>query len=125
MSRTSRATCWPRAVTTCCACRRNSIRSGGVRHRSAGVTQAHLMGPKTTLSSYRSPAQYQERPSPAEGGVFKRSWWRFWRPAHRELPPVQVRMADGTVESIAAVSLPERFDEMVQSWDLAFKDLET
>ena len=89
------------------------------------VSRADLDDLKTTLGSYRYAAQYQQRPAPAEGGVFKRSWWRYWRPAHRELPPVQVRMADGTVESIAAVSLPERFDEMVQSWDLAFKDLET
>src|ERR1022692_2815437 len=89
------------------------------------VSRDDLDGLKTTLGSYRYAAQYQQRPSPAEGGVFKRSWWRYWRPAHRELPPVQVRMADGTVESIAAVSLPERFDQVVQSWDLAFKDLAT
>jgi predicted phage terminase large subunit-like protein len=89
------------------------------------VSRADLDGLKTTLGSYRYAAQYQQRPAPAEGGVFKRCWWRYWRPAHRELPPVQVRLADGTVESIAAVALPERFDEMVQSWDLAFKDLET
>jgi phage terminase large subunit-like protein len=38
---------------------------------------------------------------------------------------VQVPLADGTVESIAAVSLPEGFDQVVQSWDLAFKDLAT
>ena len=89
------------------------------------VSQVDLDGLKTTLGSYRYAAQYQQRPSPAEGGVFKRSWWRFWRPAHRELPPVQVPLADGTVKSIAAVALPESFDQVVQSWDLAFKDLAT
>src|SRR5258708_17831650 len=42
-----------------------------------------------------------------------------------ERPAVQVRMADGTVQSIEAVSLPARFDQVGQSWDLAFKDLTT
>lgn len=28
-------------------------------------------------------ALYQQRPSPAEGGLFKRLWWRYWRPAPR------------------------------------------
>lgn len=26
-------------------------------------------------------ALYQQRPSPAEGGLFKRLWWRYWSPA--------------------------------------------
>src|ERR1022692_3252601 len=39
MRQTSRATCWPRAVTTCCACRPNSSQGAGVRHRSAGATR--------------------------------------------------------------------------------------
>jgi len=89
------------------------------------VSRADLDGLKNTLGSYRYAAQYQQRPAPAEGGLFKRCWFRYWRPAHLELPPVPVRMADGTTQSIAAVSLPEHFDQMVQSWDLAFKDLET
>ena len=37
------------------------------------VSQVDLDGLKTTLGSYRYAAQYQQRPSPAEGGVFKRS----------------------------------------------------
>jgi phage terminase large subunit-like protein len=41
------------------------------------------------------------------------------------LPPVQVHMPNGEVRSIPAVPLPVRFDEMLQSWDLAFKGLET
>jgi predicted phage terminase large subunit-like protein len=80
---------------------------------------------KVTLGSYRYAGQYQQRPSPAQGGIFQRVWWRYWRPAHLELPPVPVRMPNGGVCSIPAVPLPDRFDEMLQSWDLAFKDLET
>lgn len=41
---------------------------------------------------------YQQRPSPAEGGMLKRGWWKFYRQA------------------------PERFDEIIQSWDATFKD---
>lgn len=44
-------------------------------------------------------ALYQQRPSPQEGGIFKRHWWKRW---------------DGA---------PIHFEEVVQSWDCAFKDL--
>jgi predicted phage terminase large subunit-like protein len=89
------------------------------------ISQADLEGLKVTLGSYRYAAQYQQRPSPAEGGMFKRHWFQFWRPAHLELPPVQVRMPNGEMRSIPSVALPAQFDEEIQSWDLAFKDLET
>src|ERR1039457_4248546 len=59
------------------------------------VSRADLDGLKTTLGSYRYAAQYQQRPAPAEGGVFKRCWGRYWRPAPRALAPVQGRLADG------------------------------
>jgi hypothetical protein len=89
------------------------------------VNRANLEDLKTTLGSYRYASQYQQRPSPAEGGMMKRHWWRYWRPAHQELPPVQVRLPDGEVQSIPAVPLPAQFDQVLQSWDLAFKDLAT
>jgi len=44
---------------------------------------------------------YQQRPSPAEGGILKRSWWQYYR------------------------QTPDRFDEVIQSWDMAFKDTKT
>jgi predicted phage terminase large subunit-like protein len=89
------------------------------------VSQADLGRLKVELGSYRYAAQYQQRPAPAEGGLFKRWWWRYWIPAHLHLPPVSVRMPDGEVRSVPAVQLPDRFDQVVQSWDLAFKDLAT
>jgi predicted phage terminase large subunit-like protein len=89
------------------------------------VTQEHLARLKVSLGSYRYAGQYQQRPSPAEGGIFKRASWRFWRPAHLELPPVQVRTSNGEVLSIQAVPVPAQFDRMIQSWDTAFKDLAT
>lgn len=40
---------------------------------------------------------YQQRPAPAEGAIFNRGWWKYYRQA------------------------PSRFEEILQSWDLAFK----
>jgi predicted phage terminase large subunit-like protein len=85
------------------------------------LTRDVLQHQKVTLGSYRYAGQYQQRPSPAEGGIFKRGWWGYWRPADRELPPVQVRMPDGAMRTIVPVPLPERFDQVIQSWDLSFK----
>ena len=89
------------------------------------VNRAALESLKVTLGSYRYAAQYQQRPAPAEGGLFKRVWWRYWGPAHLRLPPVPVRMPDGEIRKIPAIPLPQQFDQVLQSWDLAFKDLAT
>jgi predicted phage terminase large subunit-like protein len=91
----------------------------------AKVTRQDLQDLKISLGSYRYAGQYQQRPSPAEGGIFKRRWWRYWRPAHLDLPPVQVRTPDGEVLSVSAVPVPAQFDTVIQSWDMAFKDLAT
>jgi predicted phage terminase large subunit-like protein len=56
---------------------------------------------KRTLGSYAAAGQLQQRPSPAEGGVLKRHWWKFYREA------------------------PRSFDEVIQSWDCSFKDTNT
>ena len=85
------------------------------------VNRQDLEHLKVSLGSFRYAGQCQQRPSPAEGGIFKRMWFGFWKPAHLELPPVQVRTPDGQMVSIAAVSIPE-LDNLVQSWDMSFKD---
>jgi predicted phage terminase large subunit-like protein len=54
-------------------------------------------------------ALYQGRPAPAEGGLFKRSHWRWFT------APRAVRRDDGTMWVHGA-------DEVIQSWDMAFKD---
>jgi hypothetical protein len=56
---------------------------------------------KQAVGSQAWASLYQQRPSPAEGGLLKRGWWRFYRDAPAEL------------------------DEVIQSWDLAFKDTRT
>jgi predicted phage terminase large subunit-like protein len=80
---------------------------------------------KRDLGSYRYAGQYQQRPSPAGGGIFKRWWWRYWQPKGSSLQPVTVRLADGSTQQIHAIDLPDAFDQELQSWDMAFKDLAT
>lgn len=53
------------------------------------------LAPGTGLGSYLFAGLYQQRPSPIEGGIVKRDWFRRWR----ELP---------------------RIDRWIQSWDLTF-----
>lgn len=53
---------------------------------------------KRGLGSYGSAGQLQQRPSPAEGGIIKRNWLRYYT-----LPPTQ-------------------YDKIILSWDATFKD---
>lgn len=66
----------------------------------AKVGSAELEDLKLRLGSYAAAAQLQQRPSPAAGGIFKRDWWHYYT----DKPDL------GTC------------DEVIQSWDLAFKD---
>lgn len=50
-------------------------------------------------------ALYQQRPSPGEGGIIKRGWWQYY----------STRVSPERLEYVG-------FDELIQSWDLAFKD---
>lgn len=61
---------------------------------------AELAVQKQILGSYAYAGQYQQRPSPRGGGLFKREWFRYYD----DVPVL---------------------DRMAQSWDLAFKDGET
>src|SRR5262249_28301292 len=63
-----------------------------------------------------------QRPSPAGGGILKKHWWGDWQPQGANLPPVLVKMPDGTIERRVAISLPAKFDFTLPSWDMSFKD---
>jgi predicted phage terminase large subunit-like protein len=80
---------------------------------------------KISLGSYAAAGQLQQRPSPAGGGIFKRHWFRYFQPQGANLPPVIVRLPDGTLVSIVAIEAPRLVDEQIQSWDCSFKDLLT
>ena len=53
---------------------------------------------KATIGSYNWAALYQQCPSPGEGGIFKRDWWRRWK------------------------EKPSDLHDFIQSWDCTFKD---
>lgn len=57
-------------------------------------------------------ALYQGRPAPAEGGILKRAWWRYYTTARA------VQRGDGTWHAIGA-------DEVILSVDCSFKDTKT
>jgi predicted phage terminase large subunit-like protein len=79
---------------------------------------------KRSLGSYAAAGQLQQRPSPAEGGMLKRHWWRYWQKPGANLPPILVHFPDGSDRLIAAVEIGT-VEERAQSWDCSFKDLET
>jgi predicted phage terminase large subunit-like protein len=80
---------------------------------------------KRTVGSYTWAALYQGSPVPAGGNILQRSWFRYWRKKDQTLPPVAVRLPEGETVEHNAVELPEKFDEVIQSWDLAFKESAT
>ena len=80
---------------------------------------------KISLGTYAAAGQLQQRPSPAGGGIIKRHWFQYWQPRGMNLPPVIVRLPDGTERSIVAVEPPRHVDEQIQSWDCTFKNLST
>ena len=57
---------------------------------------------KVAVGSYNWSGLYQQRPSPAEGAIFLRHWWR----QYNENPQ----------------QLGYGMEEIIQSWDLTFKD---
>lgn len=79
---------------------------------------------KRDLGSYAFAGQYQQRPSPAEGGILKRYWFRYWNYPGQPLPPITVRNKKGEYEEVASVPLPT-LDEEALSFDCSFKALDT
>lgn len=80
---------------------------------------------RRTVGSYVWNALYQQSPVPAGGNIIQRSWFRYWRNREEVLPGVNVRLPDGQTVTHHAVELPREFDEIYQSWDLAFKETAT
>ena len=80
---------------------------------------------RRNLGSAAYAGQYQQSPAPDGGGILKSHLWNYWKPAGLTLPPVSVKMPDGSVDERMAVDRPDHFDIEIQSWDFAFKDLKT
>ena len=75
----------------------------------------------TNLGAYGYSGQMLQNPAPPEGGMFKRTWWRFWKPKGVDLPPVSFKDAKGEYIQSLVVDLPDEFDKVIDSWDLAFE----
>jgi predicted phage terminase large subunit-like protein len=61
-----------------------------------------LLAVKRTIGSRDWEALYQQKPAPDGGAVFRKEWLRYWLPK----------------------DLPQRFDKLLISWDMTFKDSE-
>jgi predicted phage terminase large subunit-like protein len=79
-----------------------------IQRRSGEILQASLVSPSTlesqrrAMTEYNFTAQYHQNPQPPSGIIVKREWLKFYEPPEK----------------------PERFEQIVQSWDTANKDSE-
>jgi len=79
-----------------------------VQRKSGEILQPNLLSAtkvdvaRRGMTEYNFAAQYQQDPQPASGNIVKREWLKFYGPDDK----------------------PERFDQIIQSWDTANKDTE-
>lgn len=82
-------------------------------------TPKFLAGERKTLGSSGYAGQMQQRPVPASGNKFMREWWRFYtRDGKQHLRPRGCTQAPPRLLPVNQI-----FDEIIGSWDCAFKDL--
>lgn len=81
-----------------------------------------LADTKIRIGSQVYAAQMEQRPSPEEGGMFKRIWWKFWKPKDMVLAHIQTKASDGSIHTHELINFPHKFDEIIISWDMTFKN---
>ncbi len=86
-----------------------------------GILSKAVLTEVKKQGSYTYSSQYMQRPSPAEGGVFKRQYWKYWLPEGMSAPPMVLRLPDGSLHTHETVPLPSAFDCIVDAWDMTFK----
>lgn len=74
-----------------------------------GRSRAQWESARASVSPRIWSALYQGRPTPDAGDILKRNWWRRFE------TPIWSGQPDGTMRVLEA-------DEVIQSWDMAFKD---
>lgn len=94
------------------------------------------LGPEETAILKREqrdhyPGQYNQNPLIAGKSGLKKEWFQFWNPrgttrvdAEGKPLPVRISLQDGTVVEKIPVEIPQAFEQVVQSWDMTFKDQE-
>lgn len=88
----------------------------------ARLSREDLVEVKKTLGSWGYAGQMQQDPVPVGGGIFKNDWWHLYSvTVNGQLlgGPCTNPKCNGLIHG-----LPSQFDETIQSWDCAFKDLE-
>lgn len=99
------------------------------RKKAGEIMCPELFPPSVVEELKKNPegwsSQYQQEPNVDGGGILKSHKWNYWQPAGLNLPPVRVKMPGGNIEERIAIDRPEIFDLMLQTWDMAVKDLKT
>lgn len=85
--------------------------SGEYMQSTRGRTVEQWEQRKREMGARAWNALCQGRPSPAQGNIFQRDWWQFYD------QPQWIERVEGSRWAIG-------FDEVIASWDLAFKDTE-
>lgn len=73
---------------------------------------------KIDLGAYAFAGQFQQQPSPSEGGIVKKKWWRYHVPQGHELAGTR----DNFGHLIVECPLQHAFHLRLHSWDMAYKD---
>jgi len=89
---------WDRLSLTSIAEKDDEYRKTGEALWPTKYSIEDLLQTKKLLGSYEFGALYQGHPTPQEGGIIKRTWIKTYS------------------------TPPGRFDDIIQSWDMAFKD---
>jgi hypothetical protein len=112
----------PKRVTSLMPLGYDPRKSEGELLFPARIGAAELPEIKRRSGAYGYAGQYQQRPSPEDGGFFKRASWSFWRPANAA--GIGTTPRPKKCHQRPAVIAPA-FDKIVISLDAAFKDLKT
>ena len=82
--------------------RKRIHRKNGEALHPALLSLAALESQRSAMTEYNFTAQYQQNPQPPSGVIVKRGWLKFYGPNDK----------------------PEKFDQIIQSWDTANMDTE-
>jgi predicted phage terminase large subunit-like protein len=82
--------------------RKRIHRKNGEALHPAFLSLAALETQRRAMTEYNFTAQYQQNPQPPSGVIVKRGWLKFYGPNDK----------------------PDKFDQIIQSWDTANKDTE-
>lgn len=81
---------------------------------------------RAKLDLFTYSAQHDQDPKPAGGALFKLKWFRFWQPKGANLPPYDEAGRSIVIDEEGGrhyvQELPDDFDQLIQSWDMSFKD---